>query len=127
LITGGGGGRFGLEGARGGVSRDGEVLWDPSYFDWFKPTEEFQVEGMRNHHRFDGFGATLLAYAENGAERDGAEPWSDGVVGYWSASVPTAESEVVVKSGHNAHGHPIAIEEMRRIVRLHLAGVDGGE
>lgn len=49
-----------------------------------------------------------------------SEPASDGVVPYWSSHVPSAESEFVVPYGHSAHQHPFAIEEMRRILRVHL-------
>ncbi|MEM7756011.1 MAG: alpha/beta fold hydrolase, partial [Planctomycetota bacterium] len=71
----GDGGVYRVTGARGEAAQADDVLWDPAYFDWFRPTEEFKVEGMRNHHRFDGFGATLLAYAEYTEERAAAEPF----------------------------------------------------
>lgn len=45
---------------------------------------------------------------------------SDGVVAYWSSHLDEAESEKVVPSGHSAHQHPEGIEEVRRILRLHL-------
>jgi hypothetical protein len=47
---------------------------------------------------------------------------SDGVVPYWSSHLDGAETEMVVKSGHNAHTHPLAIEEIKRILREH-AGI----
>lgn len=51
---------------------------------------------------------------------------SDGVVEYASSHLETALSEVVVPAGHNAHAHPLAIEELRRILRLHLSEIDVG-
>lgn len=69
------GGVYTVTAIRGAAAAKDEELWDPEFFDWFKPTVEFQVEGMRNHHRFDGFGATLLAFAENDAERDESDPY----------------------------------------------------
>ncbi len=45
---------------------------------------------------------------------------SDGVVPYWSSHLDGAESERIVPSGHAAHQNPEAIEEVRRILRLHL-------
>jgi hypothetical protein len=48
---------------------------------------------------------------------------SDGVVPYWSSHLDGAETEVIVKSGHNAHTHPLAIEEIKRILREH-AGIE---
>jgi pimeloyl-ACP methyl ester carboxylesterase len=57
------------------VHGDGDVLWDPARFDWFRPTEGYRIEGMRNHHRFDGFGATLLAFRENRPGRADEDPF----------------------------------------------------
>ncbi len=45
----------------------------------------------------------------------------DGVVEYDSAHVEGVESELVIeRTGHSAQGTPPAIEEVRRILRLHL-------
>ncbi|MEM1185141.1 MAG: alpha/beta fold hydrolase [Planctomycetota bacterium] len=71
----GDGGTYRVTAIQGEGALEDDTLWDPNFFDWFKPTEEFQVEGMRNHHRFDGFGATLLAYAENDEERSASDPY----------------------------------------------------
>ncbi len=48
----------------------------------------------------------------------------DGVVEYQSAHVEYVESEIIVRSGHSCQNHPVAIEEVRRILLEHLA-VDG--
>ena len=45
---------------------------------------------------------------------------SDGVVPYWSSHLDHAVSELVVKSGHSAHRNPLAIQEVRRILLLHV-------
>jgi pimeloyl-ACP methyl ester carboxylesterase len=45
---------------------------------------------------------------------------SDGVVPYWSSHLPNAKSEKIVPSGHGANEDPNGIEEIRRILRLHL-------
>jgi len=45
---------------------------------------------------------------------------SDGVVRYESAHIKGVESEKIVRSGHSAQGNPEAIEEIRRILLLHL-------
>ena len=50
---------------------------------------------------------------------------SDGVVRYSSAHLATAESELVVPSGHGSFRHPAAIAEMRRILRKHLLSAGG--
>ena len=44
----------------------------------------------------------------------------DGVVEYKSAHVEYVDSEFIVKSGHSCQGHPLTIEEVRRILLLHL-------
>lgn len=45
---------------------------------------------------------------------------SDGVVPVDSALIGGARSSLVVESGHDAHGHPLAIREIRRILLTHL-------
>jgi len=54
-------------------------------------------------------------------EGDGpVEQGDDGVVKYSSAHIEPVESELVVKSSHSTQGNPHTIEEVRRILRLHL-------
>jgi pimeloyl-ACP methyl ester carboxylesterase len=43
---------------------------------------------------------------------------SDGVVPYWSSHLATAQSELVVPTGHGAMNSPLAIAEIQRILRL---------
>jgi triacylglycerol esterase/lipase EstA (alpha/beta hydrolase family) len=45
---------------------------------------------------------------------------SDGIVPYWSSHLDFTESEKLVPSGHGAHEHPLAIEEVKRILHEHL-------
>jgi pimeloyl-ACP methyl ester carboxylesterase len=45
---------------------------------------------------------------------------SDGIVPYWSSHLDNTVSAMPVPSGHGAHRHPIAIAEVKRILRLHL-------
>ena len=45
---------------------------------------------------------------------------SDGFVPYTSAHLDGVESELVVPFGHSAHEHPQAVEEIRRILHLHV-------
>jgi pimeloyl-ACP methyl ester carboxylesterase len=55
-----------------------------------------------------------------GGRKDKTSPvMSDGVVPYWSSHMETAESELIVPSGHSAHQHPHAIQEVARILKLH--------
>lgn len=51
---------------------------------------------------------------------------SDGVVRYGSSHLASAESEVIVPDGHGGFKHPLATQELRRILLLH-AGVDDSE
>jgi pimeloyl-ACP methyl ester carboxylesterase len=44
---------------------------------------------------------------------------SDGVVPYWSSHLDDAQSELIVPSNHSAHQNRQAIEEVRRILKLH--------
>lgn len=48
------------------------------------------------------------------------EESSDGVVPYWSAHLPEAESERIVPSDHGVPRHPEAIDEVKRILKRHL-------
>jgi len=45
---------------------------------------------------------------------------SDGVVDYQSSHLDGVQSEKVVRSGHSVQQNPLAIQEIRRILRLHL-------
>lgn len=57
-----------------------------------------------------------------GGNKDHSIPvMSDGVVPYWSSHLPDAQSERIVPSDHGAHQNPRAIEEVKRILRLHSA------
>ncbi len=54
--------------------------------------------------------------------RGDAPKSSDGVVPYWSSHLDGAQSELVVPSAHPAHQNPQAIAEVKRILKLNLAG-----
>jgi hypothetical protein len=58
---------------------------------------------------------SIIAVAGDGPVEEG----NDGVVEYASAHIEPVESELVVQSGHSVQGNPHAIEEVRRILRLH--------
>lgn len=61
-------------------------------------------------------------------EAGGVPGGSDGIVPYESSHLDSAQSELIVKSWHNAHTHPGAILELARILRIHLktAGESAG-
>lgn len=54
---------------------------------------------------------------EEGPLREG----TDGVVAYSSAHLDETDSELVVRSGHSCQDHPLAIQEVRRILLNHVA------
>ncbi len=60
-------------------------------------------------------------------ETDGpVEQGNDGVVEYSSAHIEPVESELVVRpSSHSTQGNPHTIEEVRRILRLHMGLTTG--
>jgi pimeloyl-ACP methyl ester carboxylesterase len=64
---------------------------------------------------------SIVAIDEDGPPEDG----DDGVVEYSSAHLEETDSEILVRSGHSVQSHPLAIAEVRRILRLHAAGHDG--
>ena len=45
---------------------------------------------------------------------------SDGLVPYWSSHLEGAASETIVPSNHSVHHDPEGVEELRRILLLHL-------
>jgi pimeloyl-ACP methyl ester carboxylesterase len=51
----------------------------------------------------------------------GDERRTDGVVSYASSHLEGAASEVVVSAGHGVYAHPLAIAEIKRILKEHLA------
>lgn len=52
--------------------------------------------------------------------------WTDGVVPYASSSIPGAASErVIYGAGHDVYADPLAIAEVKRILRQHLRELDG--
>jgi len=54
--------------------------------------------------------------------KDPKEEWNDGVVKYSSAHLDGMESEFIVNTGHFCQGHPLTIEEVRRVLLEHLKG-----
>jgi hypothetical protein len=60
---------------------------------------------------------SIIAVRGNGPPETGG----DGVVRYASAHLDGVASEKIVRSGHSLQAHPDTIEEIRRILRVHLA------
>ena len=63
---------------------------------------------------------SIMGDRGKGGNKDHTEPVStDGIVPYWSSHLDGAQSELIVPSNHSAHQNPQAIEEVRRILKLH--------
>jgi hypothetical protein len=64
---------------------------------------------------------SVKAHSIISVEGDGpVQSGDDGVVQYSSAHIDGVESELVVRSPHSTQGRPETIEEVRRILRLHV-------
>jgi pimeloyl-ACP methyl ester carboxylesterase len=65
-------------------------------------------------------GNTIIAVRNPDASK---EEWNDGVVQYSSAHIEGMESEFIVHAGHSCQGHPLTIEEVRRILIEHAVSI----
>lgn len=54
-------------------AEDGD--WQPGFFDSFESADEVVVDGIRNHHRVDGFGAALVGVREQTQDRATVDPF----------------------------------------------------
>jgi len=52
--------------------------------------------------------------------REGVVTGTDGVVPYWSSHLPDVRSERIISADHSLIDEPAAMEEVKRILRLHL-------
>ena len=86
------------------------------------------VDNMSPHHHFIltlqkiSVASSVKVNSIIAIETDGpVEQGNDGVVEYSSAHIEPVESELVVRpSSHSTQGNPHTIEEVRRILRLHV-------
>ena len=63
---------------------------------------------------------SIMGDRGKGGNKDHTPPVSsDGIVPYWSSHLDGAQSELIVPSSHSAHQNAQAIEEVRRILKLH--------
>ncbi|MEI6085842.1 MAG: hypothetical protein WCS70_16275 [Verrucomicrobiota bacterium] len=67
------------------------------------------ADGIRSH--------SIIAVRGDGPAEDGF----DGIVAYTSAHIGGVESEFVVRDSHSCQHNPLTIEEVRRILLVHLA------
>jgi pimeloyl-ACP methyl ester carboxylesterase len=67
------------------------------------------------------FSATVPYFTVCGNENAAGVPGgTDGIVPYWSSHLNTAKSELIVQSDHSVQDNAAAIEEVRKILLLHL-------
>jgi pimeloyl-ACP methyl ester carboxylesterase len=92
------------------------------------PVVPSAVDNMSPHHHFIQalqeipVASSVTVNSIIAVETDGpVEEGNDGVVEYSSAHIEPVESELVVRpSPHSTQGNPHTIEEVRRILRLHV-------
>ena len=58
--------------------------------------------------------------------KDPTEQGSDGVVPYWSSHLAGAQSELIVRSGHEVIDNPDAMREVIRILHVELRSQQNG-
>ena len=64
----------------------------------------------------------IAAHSIIAVEGDGpVATGDDGIVSYQSAHIPEAASELVIRSGHSMQSDPKTVDEVHRILLLHLA------
>jgi pimeloyl-ACP methyl ester carboxylesterase len=86
------------------------------------------VDNMSPHHNFIlalqkiPIASSVKDHSIIAIETDGpVEQGNDGVVEYSSAHIEPVESELIVRpSSHSTQGNPHTIEEVRRVLRLHV-------
>ena len=91
------------------------------------------VDNMSPHHHFIltlqkiAVASSVKDHSIIAIETDGpVEQGNDGVVEYTSAHIEPVESELIVRpSSHSTQGNPHTIEEVRRILRLHVGLTTG--
>jgi pimeloyl-ACP methyl ester carboxylesterase len=88
----------------------------PTSIDNMAPSSEF-IQTLAALPISPGIAANSIVAVDDTEALDVA---SDGVVWYSSAHIEGVESEKIIRSGHSAQGNPAAIEEIRRILLLHL-------
>jgi len=100
----------------------GELKGLPTSLDSMRPDNPFLLTlaeiptapGVKAH--------SIIAVQGNGDYHQG----KDGLVKYSSAHVDYAQSEFIVRSFHSCQDKPATIEEVRRILREHIASLPAG-
>jgi len=85
----------------------------PKSIDDMNPESSF-IQTLSSLKIADNVTAHSIIPVKNREDR--REKWNDGVVGYESAHIDYASSELIVNAEHSAQGEPQTIEEVRRIL-----------
>ena len=88
----------------------------PTSLDNMSPNNDF-LQTLHSLPVADGVAANSIVAVRGSGPVEGG---SDGVVAYQSAHLEGVESEFVVRSSHSTQAEPATIEEVRRILYLHL-------
>ena len=88
----------------------------PTSIDNMSPSSEF-IQVLASLPIASGIAANSIIAVD---DEDALDVTSDGVVRYTSAHHEGVESEKIIRAGHSAQGDPAAIEEIRRILLVHL-------
>ncbi|MGH9886124.1 MAG: esterase/lipase family protein, partial [bacterium] len=88
----------------------------PTSLDNMDPSSDF-IKALAALPIAPGVVANSIIAVDGGGPLEDA---SDGVVRYASAHIDGVESEKIVHSNHSAQGNPATIEEIRRILLVHL-------
>jgi hypothetical protein len=97
--------------------RSGVSLVVPSAVDNMSPHNHFILASQKIPVASSVKDHSIIAIETDGPVEQG----NDGVVEYSSAHIEPVESELVVRpSSHSTQGNPHTIEEVRRILRLHV-------
>jgi predicted GNAT family acetyltransferase len=111
--------------ARGLVTRDNTALRlrrVPNSIDTLAPNNRF-VKVINTIPLTPGIPYnSIMGDRGKDGNKDHTPPVStDGIVPYWSSHLDGAQSELIVPSNHSAHQNPQAIQEVRRILKLHAS------
>jgi len=95
----------------------------PTSLDQMNPRNRF-VKSLHDTPIAPGVAAhSVIAVQGDGPVEDGA----DGVVKYRSAHLGGVDSEYVVQSGHSLQDQAETVEEVRRILLIHLRAGEAGQ
>jgi hypothetical protein len=95
----------------------------PTSLDQMNPRNRF-VKALHDTPIAPGVAShSVIAVQDSGPVEEGA----DGVVKYKSAHLDGVDSELVIQSGHSLQDQAETVEEVRRILLIHLRSENAGQ